>query len=439
MVLDFHVANLLNDKAVDPAFGYTPIDYAFLKASPILETDGASSNNSPQSSGTLRPGAVQYHRWNSVRNFQLDVGGNSSRLVGKLVLESYTNQTTTIDLMVAGEGNFLSGNYRSVTMVLTNGYFASESGEAYDYTASWAASQSQFSTQDVIYDDGTVSSIETSQGSRAAFELSDVMRVANRVPVPLNSWLSSVKVDHLYLSEFPSSTVPYDSPRDFTLFILDETDEGEPGDVLFSLDVTDTTPQGFWTVYDFMTIPLGDYEDQLINLPSTVYIGVGNAGSDQNRVIFTISNFDGDSPSLLNVPGAPSFPASGWAPFSTITYLGGSFANSVVPIRARFVVSSEPVDTETDLTVPQGIALSQNYPNPFNPSTAIEFSLPQAEHVRLTVFDMLGRRVATLVDDFRRSGEHRIDFQASDLSSGIYVYSLETETSRVTRTMTLLK
>lgn len=85
--------------------------------------------------------------------------------------------------------------------------------------------------------------------------------------------------------------------------------------------------------------------------------------------------------------------------------------------------------------------LGQNYPNPFNPSTTIMFRLAQKEHVKLTVFDLLGREVATVVDGARDAGEHVILFDASTLSSGVYVYRLSTphNNSVAHRKMTVMR
>ncbi len=90
-------------------------------------------------------------------------------------------------------------------------------------------------------------------------------------------------------------------------------------------------------------------------------------------------------------------------------------------------------------TLPQKVELFQNYPNPFNPSTRIEYSLPQREHVTLQVFDLLGREVVTLVDEIRGAGTHSVTWKGTGLASGMYLYQLRTSTSVLTRKMILLR
>ncbi|WP_421775058.1 family 10 glycosylhydrolase [Gracilimonas sp.] len=98
------------------------------------------------------------------------------------------------------------------------------------------------------------------------------------------------------------------------------------------------------------------------------------------------------------------------------------------------VVSNEQVE-ET----PERISLSQNYPNPFNPTTRITFDLPNSGFTSLKVYDMLGRQVTELISRNMTAGEHTIDFDASELSSGIYIYQLNMGDVSLTRKMTLIK
>ncbi|MFO8029512.1 MAG: N-acetylmuramoyl-L-alanine amidase [Cyclonatronaceae bacterium] len=89
--------------------------------------------------------------------------------------------------------------------------------------------------------------------------------------------------------------------------------------------------------------------------------------------------------------------------------------------------------------LPQQFKLEQNYPNPFNPTTLIGYELPVNSEVSLEVFDMLGRRVAVLVDGMVEAGSHQVSFDAARLSSGVYIYKLKAGSQTITRKMTLVK
>lgn len=94
--------------------------------------------------------------------------------------------------------------------------------------------------------------------------------------------------------------------------------------------------------------------------------------------------------------------------------------------------------TELELVVDE-FALYQNYPNPFNPSTSIQFSLPQASEVTLKVFDVTGREIVDLVSGRISAGQHSVTFNASRLSSGVYIYRLEAGEFIQTKRMLLIK
>jgi hypothetical protein len=99
-----------------------------------------------------------------------------------------------------------------------------------------------------------------------------------------------------------------------------------------------------------------------------------------------------------------------------------------------------PTSIDEDPSLPFGYTLEQNYPNPFNPSTTIGFTLAKSEQVSLTVYDLMGREVATLMNNEQRpAGYNSIVFNALNLSSGVYFYTLSTNTVKLTQKMSLIK
>lgn len=101
----------------------------------------------------------------------------------------------------------------------------------------------------------------------------------------------------------------------------------------------------------------------------------------------------------------------------------------------------EPTSNEEPVSegLPTQIALEQNYPNPFNPVTTISYKLPVNGKVRLDVFDIMGRKVATLVDGQMEAGTHQVAFDASALASGVYLYRLRVNETLLSKKMLLMK
>ena len=89
--------------------------------------------------------------------------------------------------------------------------------------------------------------------------------------------------------------------------------------------------------------------------------------------------------------------------------------------------------------VPSEYALEQNYPNPFNPATVINYSIPQNSFVTLKVYDVIGNEVATLVNQTQSAGKYEVRFDASNLSNGVYMYSIKTDNFTSTKKMILMK
>jgi len=123
-----------------------------------------------------------------------------------------------------------------------------------------------------------------------------------------------------------------------------------------------------------------------------------------------------NSPNFAGCWGVFMFPSSGKIIGSDIT--GGLFV---------IKIGSAPLGINSNGIIPSEFAMKQNYPNPFNPSTTIEFSVPKNSYITLKVFDVLGKQVALLADEFKQAGNYKVNFDAGRLSSGIYYYRLESD------------
>ncbi|HVO73082.1 MAG TPA: CotH kinase family protein, partial [Ignavibacteriaceae bacterium] len=201
----------------------------------------------------------------------------------------------------------------------------------------------------------------------------------------------------------------------------------EPGNfiVLASNQVEFNSRYGF--------IPFGDYSGQLNNSGETITLVTSTRDT-----IFSVTYSDqapwpalpdgnGNSlvPTEINPTGDLHDPAN-WR---------ASYAVHGSPGRDDLLTSAENLHQE----IPERIELYQNYPNPFNPSTEISYALKNSGKIHLSVFDLLGREVSVLVNEFQKSGKHKILFSEASLSSGIYFYRLRTPDGIITKKMLLLK
>ncbi len=94
---------------------------------------------------------------------------------------------------------------------------------------------------------------------------------------------------------------------------------------------------------------------------------------------------------------------------------------------------------EIEVGTPSAYYISQNYPNPFNPSTTIRYQIPQDGIVTLKIYDILGAEVATLVNEEKVAGKYEVNFNASSLASGVYLYKIQAGDFISSKKMILLK
>jgi hypothetical protein len=126
-----------------------------------------------------------------------------------------------------------------------------------------------------------------------------------------------------------------------------------------------------------------------------------------------------------------------WHKFTGTTYWDDV---AIVNIGGSTLATATGVEDETGKEVPSTVLLLQNYPNPFTSSTTVAFNLPQSGAVTLSIYNVLGQRIATMVNDkILPAGPQRVEFDAAGLPSGVYIYVLEANKRTEARTMVLLK
>lgn len=213
------------------------------------------------------------------------------------------------------------------------------------------------------------------------------------------------------------------------------------GSFQFDVEIVNNTSStqnlDFWTL---VRLPNGTTTDPLFG-PAAVQLASGESISatlTQNvppvdPATFTYIGRVGAFPSTVTASDSFTFTVSN-SPTVASTSMSETVDDWTVTVAGdAFVTVSE---TES---VPEEFTLQQNYPNPFNPTTQIAFSLPTESHVSLKVYNQLGQEVMTLLNSERSAGQHTVQFDATDLPSGVYFYRLQAEDFNQVRRMTLVR
>ena len=239
---------------------------------------------------------------------------------------------------------------------------------------------------------------------------------------------------------------PNDYAVDMSYWFFSDSDDAHryyfaPGSLLAEggFRVLVRKPEDFASVYPTVSVAEGP-------------IGFGFAGSGELLRLFNAQGqlvdsvrYDDQSPWPTAADGQGASLAlvnplldNAQARFWSASVNGGTPGEANVDVLVANELNENPLNNKDQ---PYQTQLGNNYPNPFNPTTAIPFSLKKASKVRLTVYDMLGRSVQVIIDEYRSAGTHEVRFSAGldGLSSGLYMYSLELDGERITKTMLLLK
>lgn len=257
----------------------------------------------------------------------------------------------------------------------------------------------------------------------------DMAPAVNNVAQPFLPASDSVFlfVDTPFFALTNGLTVPGDGGENFITATADERERlrftDDDNDMVYTLELDLTLPTlnhiGFRIAYGEPTSETG-----------SLFANGGGfaAGRRHYQYIQPMVVPDGDD--LDELPDV-SWPSTYTAP--TLTWAASDLPFELPP-------NYLAVANEGEVDVANKFSLEQNYPNPFNPSTNISFSLPNAANVNLTVYNLLGQKVATLINGkTMTSGSHSVSFNASSLSSGVYLYRLEAGSFVSNKRMTLIK
>ena len=197
---------------------------------------------------------------------------------------------------------------------------------------------------------------------------------------------------------------------------------------------------GFWSVsapdtllatgaLNFTVTP----RDKYYNVSYTPKNIIVNVSSNQT------SGFNiGSNPKVINGPTNFTGTLSG-ASGNLVIYVFDNTNSNIYGQSAPVTINPVTGIAQTDNALPKVYSLMQNYPNPFNPTTLIKYDLPKAGLVTLKVYDMLGKEVATLVNGTQAAGHYSVQFNASTLSSGVYIYRIQSNNFTAVKKLVLLK
>lgn len=389
--IDWSIANGLNDKSVDSKWGYDAVNLS------LAEGYVQYSSNVSTTTLNVESFASQYITYKSGSNLQFTAVTDNSYPVFK-ALKIGEGNSEVVDIL-SGE-TFqepgLGTTYNEIKIIAINNYDQSN-----DF--SYSSTGDTASVIEISYDDPYEENyyLALAKGERQAVAFEGVEGAV----------LHSIQV-----------LLRNTDPINGNIYEYDDTDiTGTP---LTSQFILSAPSDETWVEKDFTGENIDISSDFIV-----VFDVPQDVSSGGNTVIVT------------KKPGTDFYYSLFYqsAEERWVYYTDAGQENVYLNrIRAYYTTNITGVEEITEAT-PKEFYLEQNYPNPFNPSTTIQFSLPSQQKVELKVYDLLGREVALLVNEVLSAGYYNVNFNASNLASGAYVYRITTNDFIQSKKMLLVK
>jgi hypothetical protein len=408
---DWFIANILNDRSVDPLYGYSypnlpkPIEHTFYNPNVALTTD------------TVKNYAVEYFVFKAGSQLRTTFTSSNPALIIKAVeIGSSSKRVLNVTSGTEFTEPLFGTTYYEIHFVVIN--TDPNTQAIYSYTASGT---------------GGITQTTFSYASNGAYYIvlpSSNKKFATRFSPTVSGQLYSVSV------ALNGGTNAIQGSGKLRVSACQNTSGsigGIPGTLIgTSVDVPfSQLISGSWNEINMQGANVS------ITTGTDFHIVVEVAGTIGDTLQFLLD--DGTTtPTNRTSSYRNGVNGLGWYNRADPNY-GKPVSYENLLLNASIAVPTAVNKAATQTNVPLRYGLEQNYPNPFNPSTTIKFQIPSKGFVTLKIYDIIGREVTTLVNGFQEAGLHNVKFDASKLPSGVYLYRITTGTYVETKKLVLIK
>jgi hypothetical protein len=429
LLINFSIANALNDMTIAPEYGYEY--HLAIRPKPV---DSHNDPNVSRQGRLVNRYSVYYIEYSFGDSLEIRFETSSDLTIKAIEIG---RETVNVVPIAAGDTYIqydYGSVYQSIVFALIN---TGPAGVTIDY---FSEGGFRYFVDEYRYDDGTPQPLPSGAsflgfpGTPEFVGSGWAMRFEPEFP---ENRLLAARLYAAFDSEFGGSDVLPDTPKELYFHVWGNRD-GMPGDDLIEPFIVETPRANFPN--DFLDVDLFDYADALTDIEGSVYVGFTVPG--EHAVYVGMTNREPQNYTYAffgpNHSGSPNQ----WRRMNELNVGDASLNGWNMMMRTAFAVH-DPDRPGTGIA--DAFGLAQNYPNPFNTETTIRFDVPEDAHVTIDVYDVLGRRVATLLDEFRQEGAGQsVTWNATDaggrvVASGVYLYRMRAGDFSAVRKMVLLR